>query len=194
MAKLGQRFDATEHDTTQKDYGENLPNGIYRLEMDTSEVVENGQNVGLKTSFVVIEPEAYKGRKLFNYYNLQHTNPDAERIGQEQFASLCRAVGVDAVDDSEELHFLPFVAKVALGKASEKNGKTYEARAEIKRYFFNTDNNGNAIDLPEPAIDAVQPTPAAKAPAANDNRPAPAQRQAAAAGGAPAKKNPWSKA
>jgi hypothetical protein len=120
---------------------------------------------------------------------LQHTNADAERIGKEQFASLCRAIGVQEVEDSEELHFLPFVAKVALGKASEKNGKTYDARPEIKRYFFNTDNNGNPIDLPEPSIDANQPSPAAKAPPANDNKPA--ARPAASAASPTGRTTPW---
>jgi hypothetical protein len=135
---------------------------------------------------VVIGPEQYKGRKLFTTYNLENANPTAQEIGQKQFASLCRAIGVDSVDDSEELHFHSFAAKVGLGKA--QNG--YAARAEIKKYFFPTDDQGNAIDLPDPEIDAVQPT---KPAAANDNRPAsraPAGQQQAAAA-KPAGSRPW---
>lgn len=185
MAALGKRFDATEHDTTQSDYSE-LPNGIYKLEIEASDVNTGDKGTGLKTTMVVVEPEQYKGRKLFNYYNLEHSNADAQRIGQAQFASLCRAIGKSEVEDSEDLHFHVFTAKIGLGKPS-KDGK-YPARAEIKRYFFEDEG-----ELPEPAIDAVQPTstPAAandnRRPAANDNaRPAAA---AATAG----KKNPWSK-
>ncbi|PDT76954.1 hypothetical protein CO676_33620, partial [Sinorhizobium sp. BJ1] len=73
-------------------------------------------------------------------------------------------------------------AKIGLGKA--QNG--YPARAEVKRYYFEDEGN-----VPEPAIDAVQPTPAA-APA-NDNRQAAARPAAAAAPAGGARKNPWSK-
>lgn len=178
MARLGTTFNAQDHDTTQSDYSE-LPNGVYKLEVEASDVgpTKAGNGTILKTTMVVIEPEAYKGRKLFTTYNLENTNPQAQEIGQRQFASLCRAVGVSAVKDSEDLHFHAFTAKVGLGKA--QNG--YAARAEIKRYFFEDEGN-----VPEPAIDANQPTPA-PAPA-NDNRPAPVAVQAAAK---PAGAKPW---
>jgi hypothetical protein len=186
MAGLGQRFDATAHDTEQRDY-EELPNGVYQLEIEASDVVPTkaGNGTVLKTTMVVIAPEEYKGRKLFSTFNLENANSQAQEIGQRQFASLCRAIGVDAVEDSEELHFRAFTAKVALGKPS-KDGQ-YPARAEIKSYFF--PDTGN---VPEPAIDANQPAPAAPARVqapANDNR-APAGRPAAAAAAGGARR-PW---
>lgn len=177
MARLGTTFDATAHDTTQTDYSE-LPNGVYKLEIEVSDVTTKDRNTGLKTTMAVIEPEEYKGRKLFGYYNLEHSSPQAQEIGQKQFAALCRAIGVDAVEDSEELHFRAFTAKVGLGKPS-KDGQ-YPARAEIKRYYFPDEGN-----VPAPEIDANQPAPAAKP--ANDNKPAPAQQQAAR----PAGPRPW---
>lgn len=181
MASLGSTFNAQDHDTEQRGDYEELPNGTYLLEIEASDVVPTkaGNGTVLKTTVVVIAPEAYKGRKLFTQYNLENSNPQAQEIGQRQFASLCRAIGVDAVSDSEELHFRAFTAKIGLGKPS-KDGQ-YPARAEIKSYAFPDQGN-----VPEPAIDANQP---AKAPA-NDNRPAPAQaaaRPAAAAGGS----RPW---
>lgn len=189
MAALGQRFDATAHDTTQSDYAE-LPNGIYKIEIEASEVkpTSAGDGTILKVTNVVIEPEDYKGRKLFNNYNLENKSTIAQEIGQKQFASLCRAIGVQEVEDSEELHFKPYFVKVGLGKAS-KDGQ-YAARAEIKKYYFEDEGA-----LPEPAVDAVQPAtaPATKATKpANDNRPAAANQNAkpaaAAAGGA---RRPW---
>lgn len=182
MAGLGQRFDATAHDTQQKDYAE-LPNGVYKLEIEASDVgpTKAGNGTILKTTMVVIEPESLKGRKLFTTYNLENSNPQAQEIGQKQFASLCRAVGVSAVDDSEELHFLAFTAKIGLGKA--QNG--YPARAEIKRYFFEDEGN-----VPTPEIDANQPAP--QPAAANDNRRTAASndnKPAAAAAGTT--RRPW---
>lgn len=182
MAKLGNTFNATEHDTEQRGEYEELPNGDYQLEIEASDVVPTSTGTGtiLKTTLVVVAPESHKGRKLFNNYNLENANAQAQEIGQRQFASLCRAIGVDSVDDSEELHFRVFSARIGLGKPS-KDGK-YPARAEIKRYWYPDEGN-----MPEPAIDANQP---AKAPApANDNRQA--AKPAAAASGAPAARRPW---
>lgn len=191
MAVLGKKFDATAHDTTQSDYAE-LPNGIYKLEIEVSEVKEtsNGKGTVLKVTNVVVEPEEYKGRKLFNNYNLENESAQAQEIGQKQFAALCRAIGVTEVEDSEELHFRAYTARVALGRAS-KDGQ-YPARAEIKRYYFEDEGN-----VPEPAIDDVQPTakPAATRPAAanNNQRPAANQNTPAAAAAKPAGARPWGK-
>lgn len=185
MAQLGKKFDATAHDTEQRDY-EELPNGIYQLEIEASDVTETSTGSGaiLKTTMVVVAPEDYKGRKLFTNYNLENKNPKAQEIGQRQFASLCRAIGESEVEDSEDLHYKVFTAKIGLGKPS-KDGQ-YPARAEIKRYYFPDEGN-----VPEPEIDANQPSkPAAPAndnrqAASNDNAPAAAS---AASGG---KKRPW---
>lgn len=191
MAVLGKKFDATAHDTTQSDYAE-LPNGIYKLEIEVSEVKEtsNGKGTVLKVTNVVVEPEEYKGRKLFNNYNLENESAQAQEIGQKQFAALCRAIGVTEVEDSEELHFRAYTARVALGRAS-KDGQ-YPARAEIKRYYFEDEGN-----VPEPAIDDVQPAakPATTRPAAanNNQRPAANQNTPAAAVAKPAGARPWGK-
>ena len=185
MARLGTTFNAQDHDTEQRGEYEELPNGIYQMEIEASEVTtpKSGSGTILKTTNSVVAPEEFKGRKLFNNYNLENQNETAQRIGQAQFASLCRAIGVQSVEDSEDLHFRRFTVKVGLGKPS-KDGQ-YPARAEIKTYYFPDQGN-----VPEPEIDAVQPRPAP----ANDNRPAPAQQQAASRPAAAATgSRPWGK-
>lgn len=174
MAALGKRFDATAHDTTQSDYSE-LPNGVYRIEIEASEVkaTSNGKGTILKVANSVIEPEAFAGRKLFNNYNIENESAVAQEIGQKQFASLCRAIGVSDVEDSEDLHFKAYTVRIALGKPS-KDGQ-YPARAEIKRYFFEDEG-----ELPTPEIDAVQPAKAAPVAANNNQRPAANQNNPAA--------------
>lgn len=189
MAALGKRFDATQHDTTQSDYAE-LPNGIYRIEIEASEVKQtaNGKGTILKVTNSVIEPEEYAGRKLFNNYNLENESAQAQEIGQKQFASLCRAIGVSDVEDSEELHLKGYTVRVALGRPS-KDGQ-YPARAEIKRYFFEDEG-----DVPAPAVDAVQPTPApaARPAAAHNNQRQAANQNSSAAPARAAGARPWDK-
>lgn len=189
MAKLDIKFDITEVDTNaQREYSE-LPDGIYRLEIEATDVKKTNAGDGtiLAYTSVVIEPEQFAGRKLFGNLNLENPNPKAQAIGQEQFSMLCRAVGLDSnPDDSEELHFKAFTVKLGLGKPSTgKDGTAYPARAEIKRYYF--EDQG---DVPEPGIDANQPT---KAAPANDNR-APVKTATAATKPADAgKARPWGK-
>lgn len=185
MAKLGSRFDATQHDTEQRPDYEELPNGIYKMEITEADVAptKSGNGTILKTTNKVIEPSEYEGRLLFNNYNLENANATAQEIGQRQFASLCRAIGVDGVEDTDELLFQAFSVKVALGKPS-KDGQ-YPARAEIKTYYFPDQGN-----VPVPAIDANQPVKAANdnRAAANDNQRAAPAAQAQAGG---AKRRPW---
>ncbi|MGO8211876.1 DUF669 domain-containing protein [Rhizobium ruizarguesonis] len=190
MASLGTSFNATEFDTTQREYAGEIPNGIYRLEIESSEVkpTSTGSGTFLATVVSVVEPEEFKGRKIFNNnYNLENSNPKAQEIGQKQFASLCRAIGIQSVNDSEELHLRAFVAKVGRGKPSVgKDGKNYPGRAELRRYYFPDE------EMPEIGIDEIQP--AEEAPvAANDNKPATPATAAKPAAAAPAGRRPWGK-
>lgn len=181
MAQLGTKFDATTVDTTQGDYS-TLPLGTYRLEVSASDVTATKSGTGtiLKLTYDVLEPEEYKGRRIFANINIQNPNPTAQEIGQRELGSLCRAIDISSIENSDELHFIGFTAKVGL----EKKQEGYEQRNKITRFYFPDEGN-----VPTPAIDAVQPRVAAndnRPAAANDNRPA--QAQPAAAGSRPWKR------
>lgn len=191
MASLGQKFDATTHDTTQTEY-ENLPEGIYSLEVIQSEVAatQKGDGTMLKLRYSVIEPEEYKGRLIFGNITLENPNSTAQDIGQRFLASLCRAIGLSEIEDSEELHLREFRAKVGLGRPSkEKNpdgSPKYPARVEIRKLYF-----PDSDDMPEIGVTAGA-TPAPKP--ANDNKPASGDARTTGNGGAAATKSrPWGK-
>lgn len=194
MARLGVRVEATEENTQQREYS-NVPDGIYRLEISASEVAvkdegTRDQATTVKLTFDIIEPEDYKGRKIFGNYNVEHPKAQVQEIGQRQFSCLLRALEMtESPEDTDDLHFRPFLAKIGMGKDSkEKNADgspKYAARNEIKLYYYPDQG-----DLPEPCITGAvtDRTPANdnRKPAANDNRHAPAAT--AAAGGA---RRPW---
>lgn len=189
MAKIGIRVEATEENTQQRDFT-NLPNGDYQLEISGSEIKEKNEGtrdhaINLSVSIDVLAPEELKGRKIFNNYNLQHPNPQVQEIGQRQFACLLRSLGLtEAPEDSDELHFISFFARIGMGKDSkEKNTDgtpKYAARNELKKYYYPDEGN-----LPEPKVEAA-PSAAndnRRTAASNDNKPA-----AAAAG---TTRRPW---
>jgi hypothetical protein len=174
MAALGKAFNSQEHDTTQADYS-TLPLGIYQLEVTASDVVPTKAGTGtiLKLTYDVMAPEEFKSRKVFGNMNLENPNIQAAEIGQRELASLCRAVGIEALENSEELHFIGFTAKVGL----EKPQAGYAAKNKIVRFYFPDEG-----EIPDAAIDPTQPAaaaPVARAQApANDNKAAPAAKAA----------------
>ena len=183
MASLGTRHNTAEHEAPS--YG-TLPLGNYMLEVSASDVTDTKAGTGkiLKLTYDVLEPEQFKGRKIFGNMNIVNPNATAEAIGKGELTALCEAVGLDGIEDSEELHFKSFAAKVGIEKAQEG----YEPRNKILR-FYNPEKDD------EPVIGLLDAPPASKAPAtrapANDNRPA-ASNDNAASGGAK-KSTPWGK-
>ena len=187
MASLG-GFKATEQNTDQSSGA--LPIGIYALEMSASEVKKTNAGTGtfLSATFDVVEPEHFSGRKVFINYNLENPNPIAENIGKDELARLVRACGFDHdPDDSEELHFIRFTAKVGLEK--EKNDG-YERKNKIMLYYYPDE----AEAKPFPEIGVLDEPPKGKRPAAaNDNRKPAANDNRPAAGGAKKAGTPWGK-
>jgi hypothetical protein len=193
MARFGVSIAVTEESTEQRAEYENLPNGVYRLEISAAEVKRKNEGTkdeaaGFKCTFDVVEPEEFKSRKLFGYYNLVNPSVQAQEIGQRQFSQLRRALGFGDVDSEmeeaeviDEMRLVAFTATVGMGKASKgKDGTEYAASNEIKRYYYPDLNDAPPIGVTGPA-------------AANDNK-RPAAAKPAAVAAKPAGSKPWKKA
>jgi hypothetical protein len=170
MAQLGQTFDANS--VPLADDFQPLPVGDYRVEIVQSEMrtTKDGNGQYLWLEMAIIDGE-YANRKIWDRLNLINGNQQAVEIAQRTLSSICHAVGKMTVDDSEELHQIPFVAKARLVPDKQRGGvqNAFSYKAEG---------------------DAAPAKPAAR-PAAPAARPAPAA--AAKPVGAPAGK-PWERA
>ncbi len=129
-----------------------LPKGEYYVEVESAKTQEtkNGAGVGLNVQFNVlgsVADNSHAGRKLFNWFNLQHSNEKAAEIGRREFAALCRAIGKPTPEDSDELIGTPLVVRVDIDKRDAE-------RNVIKAY--------KAADA-APAPAAPKPAPAAAA-------------------------------
>jgi hypothetical protein len=96
----------------------------------------------------------YKGRRVWENLNIQHTNEDTQRIAQSQLSALCHAVNVIKLEDTAALHFKPVKIKVVVREAQGQ----YQASNNIKGY----ESAGGAIPSFAPVS---EPAPAASAPA-----------------------------
>lgn len=127
MANLGQQFDASQvAPSTGYDV---IPKGEYVMRITDSDVVPNSAQTGtvLKLTLEVVSGE-YAGRKVFDQLNLTNPNEMAVKISRERLSAYCHATGVIQLQDSQQLHGIPFVAKVKI--KVDKNG-VYDDRNEI---------------------------------------------------------------
>jgi len=134
MAQLGGVFDATQVEP-QGEYTP-IPAGEYKVQIITSEMVENKAQTGtmLKLELEIMEGEQ-SGRKLFDRLNLDNPNAQAVEIAQRALSAICHAVGVLSVQDSEELHFKPMIAVIVVTPPKGEYGagnniKTYKQVGE----------------------------------------------------------------
>ena len=107
-------FDATQIDTTLHDP---VQPGTYEAVITESETrpCRNGQGLGINLTFEILSEPA-KGRKVWNWINYMHPKAEAQRIGQEELARLCKALGIARLGDTTEMHNIPLMITVALDK------------------------------------------------------------------------------
>ena len=112
MATLS--FDATSIDTSSHDP---IPAGVYEALVTESEIraTRAGNGKGINFTFEILSGP-HKGRKVWAWINFQHPKAEAQRIGQEELARLCKAVGVGKLDDTTQLHNLPMMITVGIDK------------------------------------------------------------------------------
>lgn len=128
-----------------------LPAGDYLCQVMDSDFKDskNGQSQYLALTLEVIDgPKT--GRRLWENFVLSHqTKPKAVDIGKQKLADLCRAVGVLHVRHSEELHGIPFYAKVTV-----EEGQDGTLQNRVKKY-------ASATKAPAPASSPRGPAPQA---------------------------------
>ena len=136
MAQLLQAFNAQQFDPTQG--GGSLPVGRHPVIIESSEVKANKANDGgyLQLNVKLIDGPQMGTTGAYRL-NLYHSNPQTAEIAHRQLSAICHVVGVFNVQDSAQLHNIPFIIEVGLQKGEEAAQKGY---TEVKKVF---DINGN---------------------------------------------------
>lgn len=183
MAQLIQAFNAQQYDPSQSVGG--LPVGKHPVIVESSEVKANAKNDGgyLQLNLKIIDGPAAGTTGAYRL-NLYHSSQQTVEIAHRQLSAVCHVVGVFNVQDSAQLHNIPFMVEVGLQKGEEAAQKGY---TEVKRVF---DVHGNE---PGKAGQGQAPAQPQHAPQGFAQQPAQApaaggwQQGAAPAGGNP----PW---
>lgn len=133
MAQLGS-FDA---EAVNPDAGYTpVPPNVYTMIVTHTEIKASKNkptNRYLSVEHTITEGD-FKNRKITNLLNLWNDNPDAVRISEAMLSQLCRAVGKMKIEDTVELHGIPFQAKVSVDAKGDKpqnriDEYLYEGRA-----------------------------------------------------------------
>lgn len=118
MAYLGQTFNVADHVPSSPDP---VPAGWYTAKITDAKVKDTKAGNGnfLEVTFSILGP-SYEGRCVWGRFNLKNPNPQAEQIGQAQFMDMARAIGLEVVDDSDQLLGGELDVKVTVKKGDEQ--------------------------------------------------------------------------
>jgi len=116
MAQLGQAFDSGQHDDMNN--FDPIPAGEYAVKIVDSDIKKTAAKTGkyIKFEFEVIKGD-FKGRKIWTNLNIVNPSPVAVEIAQKELATICRAVGKAVIQDTQQLHGIPFLMKVRIKPA-----------------------------------------------------------------------------
>ena len=136
---------------------EPLPADWYKAVITATEEKPTKAQTGsyLELNMEIIEGN-YQGRRVFERLNLNNPKPVAVEIAQRSLSSICRSIGVNNPQNSEELMDKPLMIKVAVKPAQGE----YGASNEIKGY----DAVGGATTAPAPAAVAATASAGASTP------------------------------
>lgn len=148
-----------------------IPKGWYIAHVEESNIVQTKSGTGsyLKTKFVVLDGE-YKGRAVFQNFNIMNSNKQAEEIARRQLADLGRAVNVIQIQDSQQLHGIPLKIKVAVRKG-EGEFNDQNVIKDYKPMSYVTPNAAPAPAFGAPQVVGLPPTQGAWAPPATVSAP-----------------------
>jgi hypothetical protein len=136
-----------------------IPAGNYLAQVIESDIKDlaSGNGKGMKLTFEIIDGQ-YKGRRIWENLNIQHSSEDTQRIAQSQLSALCHAVNVIKLQDTAALHHKPVTIKVVVREAKGE----YQASNNIKGY---ESAGGSVPAFLAPVAEAAPAAPVPKAPA-----------------------------
>lgn len=152
---LGENFVASQMPVSENNF-EPLPAGWYQARIAGAEVKATKAGTGqyIAVRYDIIGP-THEGRVVFGNINIRNPNPQAESIGRQQLGELMRAIGLESLQDSDQL-----IGGTASIKLSVKDDPQYGPSNELKGF---KSMSGSAAPAPvqgqPPSTPAAASTP-----------------------------------
>ena len=157
MGFLGETFDINDIPEAEKREFEPVPAGWYTATIANAELRDTKAGTGkyISVRFDITGPE-HQGRVVFTNLNTSNPNPKAEEIGRQQLGEVMRSVGLQKLEDTDQLLGGNLSIKVTV-----KNDPTYGAGNEVRGFKA---IEGSTPPVSAPAA-AAAPAPATSAAA-----------------------------
>lgn len=119
---------------------EPVPAGNYQAQIVASDlkVTSTGTGEYISLTFEILDDE-YAGRKIFCNLNIVNPNEQAVKIAKSQLKQICKATGIEELEDTQELHGIPM--RLAVKVRPPKNG--YDAQNVVNK-VFSMDDDGES--------------------------------------------------
>jgi len=157
MANLG--FVANVQDLPQGNTGDfsPLPDGWYTATVASAEIKQTKAGTGsyISVRYDITGP-THQGRVVFGNLNISNPNTKAEEIGRQQLGDLMRAIGLDTVQDTDQL-----IGGQCQIKLVTRQQEGYEPSNDIKSWKA---VEGSRMPAPGAAPAAAQSKPGAAPP------------------------------
>lgn len=142
MAELPEVFNAKDEETIDDGFTP-IPSGWYPAQIVKSELLKTKNKKGsyLKLEFKVIDGD-YVGRPIWKQLNLVNENVTTVQIAKRELASICKALDLESVLDSTELHGQPMMIHVNIKPGTGG----YDPKNDIKNYKSIDDSEVNSDD------------------------------------------------
>ena len=168
MARLDDAFVSAETEDMSRPF-DALPRGDYVVHVNESKLEDNSKGTGKTLTLVVevLEGE-YTGRLIWVRINYINANAQAQAIGRSLLKSITDAIGIPVLEETEDLHFKPFIGKVKIVK--DKTGE-YPDKNDLAGAKALSATGSAPAARPAPAKAAAAPRAAASAPASRPATP-----------------------
>lgn len=139
--KLSQSFNTQSLPQSDNSY-DVVPAGWYQASIVSAEVKDTKSGTGqyINVRYQITGPE-HSGRNVFGMINIRNANPKAESIGHQQLGELMRAIGLDDLEDTDQLTNAQMAIKVTVSESEQ-----YGNRNEVRGW--------KAVEAPKPATSA----------------------------------------
>jgi hypothetical protein len=133
MAQLLETFSVDSLPKPTTGNFEPLPAGWYSVVVNGAEIKNtkagNGQYIAVR--YDVTGP-THQGRVVFGNLNIKNPNPKAEEIGRQQLGELMRAIGLSALQDTDQL-----IGGQLQIKLDVRESEQYGASNDVKGFKVN---------------------------------------------------------
>jgi hypothetical protein len=162
MAFLGETFSVGDLPQSDRNY-DLIPEGWYRAKITEAKLgpTKSGTGEKIDVRYDILGP-TQQGRVIFGSLNIRNQNATAESIGRQQLGEIMRAIGLDRIENTDQMIGGELQIKVKVKQPTEKDKAAGYDQPKNDIAGFKAPE-GRSAPLPPPSA-APAAAPAAGAP------------------------------